>query len=97
MRQLIIPLILFALLMAFFWWGINDIDAASQNEKLRGVERAITRAVVQCYALEMQYPSNIAYLREHYGLIVDEEKYIIHYDFFGGNIMPQIIVKHREW
>jgi len=96
MRQLVLPLALFALLMALFLWGMNNVDATTQSEQLKIAERAVTRAVVKCYALEGQYPPSVAYLRENYGLSVDESKYIVHFDFFWGNIMPQIFVFPRN-
>ena len=41
------------------------------------------------------YPSELEYLTEHYNLRIDEEKYIISYDCFSSNIMPEIYVFER--
>lgn len=96
-RQYIIPVLLFALVLGLFFWGIADIDSATADEKLAAVERAITKSVVQCYAVEGQYPAGVSYLRDHYGLSVDEELYTVHYVFNGGNIMPDVRVMHRNF
>ncbi len=54
--------------------------------------RAVTRAAVQCYATEGRYPASIDYLVERYGLSVDRARYIVHYDRFAENLMPDIRV-----
>ena len=43
-------------------------------------------------AIEGRYPSGVAYLKENYGLVVDEEKYVIHYQNMGDNLLPEIAV-----
>ncbi len=52
----------------------------------------IEKYVIQCYASEGSYPPDLAYLTKHYGLILDEERYIYEYDVFASNIMPEIKV-----
>ncbi len=94
-RSQILPVLLFALLAVLFWWGMGNLGSGSSEERLNVVERAVTKAVVHCYALEGQYPPSVAYLREHYGLRVDEDRYIVDLTFIGGNIMPQITVLDR--
>ncbi len=94
-RAQIMPLLLFVLVAVLFWWGMGNLGSGSSEERLNIVQRAVTKAVVHCYALEGQYPASVAYLREHYGLRVDEERYIVDLTFIGGNIMPQVIVLDR--
>ena len=68
----------------------------SDNSAQRAfIQQAVERAVVQCYALEGAYPPNIAYVQEHYGLRVDEERYLIHYRVEGENLRPEILVIER--
>jgi hypothetical protein len=50
---------------------------------------------VSCYALEGQYPPDIAYLQEQYGLQIDMDRYMVHYEVFAENIMPDITVLER--
>ena len=58
-------------------------------------EDNLRRAVVSCYALEGRYPPDVKYLQEQYGLQLNEEKYIVHYEVFAENIMPDITVLER--
>lgn len=45
-----------------------------------------------CYAAEGVYPPDLEYLKEHYGLQVDENQYTVRYDVFAENLMPDITV-----
>lgn len=87
----------FGALIALFIWGLGDLSQRTQAEQLNSAQKAVTRAAVQCYAVEGQYPPSIAYLREHYGLSVDTERYIVEYRAFASNIMPTITVLPRDF
>lgn len=78
-----------------FIGGISSAAGSSRDEAKIVAEDSIHRAVLSCYALEGRYPATFEYLRDNYGLNIDENKYIIHYDVFGSNIMPNITVLVR--
>ncbi|NLE25392.1 MAG: hypothetical protein GX625_08625 [Clostridiaceae bacterium] len=71
-----------------FWKNSND----AQPERIK---EAIERACVQCYALEGSYPPDLEYLSEHYGLILNEDKYFYYYEIFASNVMPYVEVYER--
>ncbi|MGL4738268.1 MAG: hypothetical protein ACRCW2_12535 [Cellulosilyticaceae bacterium] len=73
-------------------FGGMQTKAYTQSEQMKMMEQAIMKAVVQCYALEGVYPPSIAYISEHYGLEVDEQKYAVYYEIFASNVMPQVKV-----
>ena len=56
------------------------------------LRKAITRACIQCYAIEGRYPPGVEYLEENYGIQIDHDKYNVFYDGFASNIMPEITV-----
>jgi len=56
------------------------------------LEEAIRRAAVACYGSEGIYPPNMAYMKEHYGIDYDTDRYIVHYELFASNVMPEISV-----
>ena len=85
-------IVIFALILYFVLTGLSQASAASSTEGQRIAVNSITRAVINCYASEGMYPPSYEYLKEHYGLSVDENKYIIHYTIFAENIMPDITV-----
>ena len=90
-----LPVLFFLAIILLFHMGVAELVETQDSESLAAVERAIVRATVQAYALEGQYPPNIEYLQERFGLSVDLDKYIVHFDAFASNIMPKIVVLPR--
>lgn len=77
-------------------WSVREAARISDEEGLRLAGEAIRRAAVSCYALEGAYPATYEELRAHSGIAVDEEKYVVFYDIFASNIMPEITVIERR-
>ena len=51
---------------------------------------------VACYAAEGIYPPDLDYLKDHYGVQVDEERYTVFYSVFAENLMPDITVLENK-
>ena len=62
------------------------------------IRQAVLRSAVECYTVEGAYPESLSYLKEHYGLTVNEKDYIITYEVFASNQMPdvQVLVRGEE-
>ena len=88
-------LLLFIIVLLMMLYGFQNTAESSAQEQLRLTEESLRRAVVSCYALEGRYPADIDYLKEYYGLQLNEKKYIVHYEIFAENIMPDITVMER--
>lgn len=82
-------IILLALVLAIAVVSLRIIGQNNENEQQYNVEQAIIKAAITCYAIEGSYPP-LAYLAEHYGIVLDEQKYIYHYEMIGSNILPVI-------
>lgn len=91
-RELLLPVFSFVALMAFLLWGTGSVSLTMEREQLKSAQQAVQRTAAQCYALEGRYPKAVDYLAEHYGLAVDPNQYIIHYEWLGANLMPRIAV-----
>lgn len=91
----IIGLALVVVMVAFaiFLHGKIQQDLAQQSTQ--SVQAAVLRSAVQCYSVEGVYPSNLDYLERYYGLMIDHETYIISYDTFSSNLLPQVTVLVR--
>lgn len=87
--------LIFALIIIIVAIAINDVNKNTESESLSIVERSIRRAAITCYAQEGSYPESIDYLKENYGLFLSDE-YIVHYDMFASNIMPNITVFRKQ-
>lgn len=94
-RENVMSLVLFGAIMLIMWYGFQNASESSRAEGLRMTEEHLRQAVVSCYALEGRYPPDVAYLQERYGLQLNENKYIVHYEVFAENIMPEITVLER--
>lgn len=92
LKNVLAPSALFLVLFVMLYLGLGSLDAATRSEQLRAAEQAVRRAAVHCYAVEGQYPPNLTYLEEHYGIQTTSENYIIHYQSVGGNLMPDIMI-----
>jgi hypothetical protein len=87
-----ISFILFGVIAAFCYVGVQSAEVKQQEEALRIAEESILRGAVRCYAQEGVYPPDYEYLKENYGIRVDEEKYTVFYTVFASNMMPDVTV-----
>lgn len=96
----VIPLLgtaaLFGVLLFFVLTAMDGAGDRAGAEGIRIVEESIRRAAVSCYAAEGAYPPSFSYLKEHYGVSVNETRYAVHYEIFASNIMPEIAVTEKE-
>lgn len=91
----LLPIALFAAAIIVFKSGVARLDETSRLEGLKNSQAALTRAVTACYAIEGRYPPDVEYMRENYGLSIDEGTYIIHYSFIASNLTPEMWVQER--
>ena len=91
LRGLLLPVIAAAALLCFAT-ALNSLDSGRAEEDQRQLEETLRRGCVACYATEGIYPPDLEYLKEHYGLQVDEERYTVHNSAIAENLMPDITV-----
>ena len=94
--QLLLAVAVFLLFFAVFLAGVQSVSAVSEEKEMENIENAVVQSAVFCYGTEGAYPESLAYLREHYGLQYDEDKYIVDYEIVGKNIRPQVRVFRLE-
>ena len=92
MRGLAVTLVVFALLFTISLKLLNYIGTASEAAQIETVKNAVRNAVVTCYAVEGIYPRDIDYLVKNYGLAYDESRFLVSYEAFASNIIPEIRV-----
>lgn len=93
--SLLLGLALFAVVAWASVRGMAAAGDAADSEGLQLAEQAVRQAAVTCYAVEGAYPESYEYLKEHYGVAVDESKYTVFYEIFASNLMPEITVVER--
>jgi type II secretory pathway pseudopilin PulG len=89
------PVLLILLLVLFsrVAGSISDSNRAQEKEFL---SRALERSITQCYALEGDYPPNLDYLKENYGLTYDTEHFFVDYQYIGSNLRPDTTIIERK-
>ena len=88
-------ILVFLAVVVILMFAVSDVSRTSNEESLTIAENSIRRAVITCYAQEGQYPESIDYLKENYGLYISDD-YIVHYNIFASNIMPDIVVSRKQ-
>lgn len=91
----VLGLILAAAVFLGALFGIRQAGQKLLENGLETTERNLRRGAAACYALEGRYPDSLEYLMKHYGVTVDESRYIVYYSVFASNLMPDITVALR--
>jgi len=87
---------LVTVILMLFLVAVSNLQAGNKEEGKEQLEQALRRCAVTCYATEGIYPPNVDYMKEHYGIQMDEEQYFVIYDIFAENLMPDITVLERK-
>ncbi len=85
-------IVLFVLVIGILFRGFNNAFGMVNDKDLSRVKQNIKDGIVECYAIEGKYPESIEYLRDNYGVYLNEESYQIHYRYLGLNMMPEFKV-----
>ncbi len=91
----IVKLLLIVAVLVLAVLLVNRIGAAHDTAETDIVRDAVKNAALTCYAVEGMYPDDIQYLRDHYNLSFNEDKYVVYYEPFASNVIPAIKVVER--
>lgn len=95
LRGLLLPAAAVAALL-WFATAVDSLNTGRSEEDMRQLEETLRRGCVACYATEGVYPPSVDYLKEHYGVQIDEARYTVMYVAFAENLMPDITVLENE-
>ena len=59
------------------------------------IKEAVLRSAFQCYSVEGAYPAAMDYLESDYGLMIDHDRYIVSYECYASNRLPEVMVLKR--
>lgn len=74
---------------------VGAAQAGAREQGAASVRDAILESAKQCCAVEGSYPASYQYLEDHYGLRVNDRDYVITYESFASNVMPNVVVVPR--
>lgn len=92
----LLPLGIFFIIFLLFFQGVGSVSETALAEQQKSLKEAIHRSAVHCYAVEGAYPQSLDYLKEHYGITYDPNKFIVDYEIIGSNLMPDVTVFTRK-
>jgi hypothetical protein len=78
----------------YLMYAMAQYSGQSGERQADSIRRIIDKALVQCYALEGGYPADIDRVSQ-YGVVLDRSKYIFHYEWFGSNLRPKVLVMEK--
>lgn len=93
--SVLLPLLAAGILL-FFLTALGNLEDGRRDEGKRQLEEALRRAAVACYAAEGIYPPSLDYIKDHYGIQIDESRYLVIYEAFAENLIPDITVLEKE-
>lgn len=91
----LLPILAFIVLFVLFLQGIGSVSESTLSKQQESLETALERSISQCYAVEGSYPPSLEYLKQHYGLLYDEDSFFIDYEYYGNNLLPEVTVLRR--
>ena len=92
----VLSLILFILLAVWLFISTGNAGSAVDEKRAASVYASIMNGASLCYSIEGEYPTDLEYLEEAYGVSVNTDKYAIDYRYFGANIRPTVTVVEKE-
>ncbi len=94
-RKLGLTLKIMAAALVCFGFAVEQLQQDRQAEGRQLLEETLRRTAVACYASEGFYPPSVEYMQERYQLQFDEDSYLVHYELFASNLMPDITVLEK--
>ena len=91
----LLPILAFIVLFVLFLQGIGSVSESTLSKQQESLETALERSISQCYAVEGSYPPSLEYLKQHYGLLYDEDSFFNDYEYSGSNLLPEVTVLRR--
>ena len=87
-----ISVAIFALIAICFIMAVEYSGRSTIEKQQESLEKAIARDIVQCYAIEGQYPPTLEYMEDHYGLTYDKDTFFVDYQPIAANLYPDYTV-----
>lgn len=91
-NKTLVSIVFFAIIVIAFLFAINYTSNATLDHQEEALNQALERDIVMCYAQNGYYPPSLDYIREHYGLIYDDNTFLVNYQPVADNIRPNYIV-----
>jgi len=95
-RSYVFAVLLFCLTAVLITVGLGNTAIKRKEQAIKSAYDSIRRAVVTCYAIEGRYPESFRYIRDNYGVYINEDEFAVFYTIFGSNIPPNFTVVEKR-
>lgn len=95
-RTLLLSAALFALIIIWLLISVENAEESSVKNRAEALKKSVMNGAALCYSIEGEYPRELEYLEENYGVNVNSDIYIVHYEYFGANVSPTVTVIERS-
>ena len=86
-------LAVFAIMAVVAMWTYFGVAAnVAVEQGAVTLRQTVLDSAMQCLALEGAYPPTLQYLEDNYGLIINEDDYVVTYVAYASNVMPSVQV-----
>lgn len=82
-------------ILLFFLAAFSRIGTQAREKEAENLQHALDQSVIICYALEGSYPESLDYLKEHYGISWNEQRYLVDFETVASNLPPDITILER--
>ena len=82
-KPMVFSVILFTALVIWLIVSVGSAGTAAEKSRSSSVYKTVMNSALLCYSIEGEYPPDLDYLKENYGVRIDSEKYTVHYEYFG--------------
>ena len=86
---------LFAAIMIWLVISVGNAETTADKRRSDAMYTTIMNSASLCYSIEGEYPPDIEYLESNYGVKINRDKYVVHYEYFGANIRPTVTIIER--
>ena len=90
----LIILLLIGFIVIYLIYAMVKFGGGNAERQTESVEKIINKALLQCYALEGYYPTDLEYVQK-YGVVFNNDKYIYWYEWFGDSFPPAVKVLEK--
>lgn len=91
-RTWLLSAALFILIVVWLLISVGNAEEASGKNRAEALKKSVMNGAALCYSIEGEYPRELSYLEENYGVNVSSDNYIVHYEYFGANVSPTVTV-----
>ena len=91
----VLSVALFAVIMIWLVISVGNAGASADKRRSEAMYTTIMNSASLCYSIEGEYPPDIEYLENNYGVKINRDKYVVHYEYFGANIRPTVTVMEK--